>query len=1013
MAILADVSYDLDVSFENLKLSKLNPQWANDVGHAPNYFTTWLRNTNAAENTVTYKNCTFPNGVCNNQYGKTVFTGCKFENTTSGLYNMWVYGGAVEMSACAFNGTRGMKVYTEGAPANAPTVDVKNTSFTDLSEKAAIVVSKAATVTLAGVSVTGCPKGAFQKDIGDSVTLAANGTGLAGTFAITASTAPDAAKNEFNVTAGTFAAEVPADYCAEGYIPKANADGTYVVKAGSYLAQIGETKYETLAEALIAAKSGDTIEILAGTWGADAIGTLDEPGKYTNAQSVRYKSLTIQPVKGAVVTFTSELSLGYDDSSTANATMTVKNLNFDGASLKLSNYVQATVEGCTFKNGTSSTSGTLIVQDACCINHKTADTYPTSQVTIKNCTIDGSNDGASAIRIRNSGNVTITGNTIKNSKFNGILMESNNSVDNSVAKSIVITGNTITEWNAANVAEGGRAMRLALGTLAAESTVFVANNVFRKATTGLDSPDFAKITGVGAATVSLDGNDWNDELRSTVSGNTAYYTVDTTSPVLLAGVVTTKHEPVAQVTVNGVTTKYTTFEDALAAANAATDATITLLDDVAYATNGSGLWNITSSMTLDGGGHALNGYGTRSGNKTTLAINNGGSAMVAVTLKNLTIRNEGLAGRPIETRGNISSLTLENCEVTATGSGNNQGITIGGDQSSAAKVVLKNTTVDAGRSGYPYISFNPATVEISGGTLSGYCGMYFKGVNGSTGSRGTVVTATGTNFDCPNVHEEGSNDFGVFVLEDDGITINLMDCRVNSAVQGTARQAVVMTSNYAERRTQPCSISIEGSKTHVNGELMDNVWDKKPVLSVSGGTFSAAVLPKYCAAGFIPTENGDGTYGVKKVAHVVAVTLGGEKKEMPFPVDWLETNIDADPSSWTTEALDAKAKNGLAKWQCYLFGLNPSQADAKVVATAGQGTVDAIPLAVTNADASPLVTGGYVKVAYVLMGSNNGTTWTQVATPDTRDGLAIPLKDTDTTYKFYRVDVTVTSAKGK
>ena len=182
-------------------------------------------------------------------------------------------------------------------------------------------------------------------------------------------------------------------------------------------------------------------------------------------------------------------------------------------------------------------------------------------------------------------------------------------------------------------------------------------------------------------------------------------------------------------------------------------------------------------------------------------------------------------------------------------------------------------------------------------------------------------------------------------------------------------------------------------------------------IAISGGTFSTAVLPKYCAAGFIPTANDDGTYGVKAGAYV-AVTLGGVKKEMPFPDAWLADNICADASSWTTEALEEKAANELAKWQCYLFGLDPNKKDAKVVATAGQGTDEAIPLAVANADASasPLVTGGYVTVAYVLMGSNDRTAWTQVATSDKRDGLAIPL--TGTTYKFYRVDVTVTSAEG-
>lgn len=189
------------------------------------------------------------------------------------------------------------------------------------------------------------------------------------------------------------------------------------------------------------------------------------------------------------------------------------------------------------------------------------------------------------------------------------------------------------------------------------------------------------------------------------------------------------------------------------------------------------------------------------------------------------------------------------------------------------------------------------------------------------------------------------------------------------------------------------------------------VVDQPANIAISGGTFSTAVLPEYCAAGFIPTANDDGTYGVKKGAYV-AVTLGGVKKEMPFPGTWLAANIGADASSWTTEALEKKAKNELAKWQCYLFGLDPNKKDAKVVATAGQGTDEAIPLTVANADASasPLVTGGYVKVAYVLMGSNDGTAWTQVKTSDKRDGLAIPL--TGTTYKFYRVDVTVTSAEG-
>ena len=82
-SILADQKYDIDVSFENLTLSHPNGEWAQDYGHATNYFTCWLRNKNAADNTVTYTNCTFPNGVCNNQFGKTIFNTIAVKTSTT------------------------------------------------------------------------------------------------------------------------------------------------------------------------------------------------------------------------------------------------------------------------------------------------------------------------------------------------------------------------------------------------------------------------------------------------------------------------------------------------------------------------------------------------------------------------------------------------------------------------------------------------------------------------------------------------------------------------------------------------------------------------------------------------------------------------------------------------------------------------------------------------------------------------------------------------------------------
>ena len=261
LAILADQKYDIDVSFTNLKLSKPNPTYGGDYGHSTNYFTCWLRNTGAAENTVTYTNCTFPNGVCNNQYGKTVFNNCKFTNNTAGLSNLWNYGGETKVEECTFTSTRGIKMYNEGTLQNPPSIEIKNTNFTGMTEKAAIVVSKAANVTLNTVGATDCTMGLLQKDIEGStdeqkVTIEANGTGISGDFNITAQKDAEAAKNEFNITAGTFAGEINNDYLAPG----ANFDATTGEVKMSYVAKIGDTEYPTLADAFAAAnKTGDTV----------------------------------------------------------------------------------------------------------------------------------------------------------------------------------------------------------------------------------------------------------------------------------------------------------------------------------------------------------------------------------------------------------------------------------------------------------------------------------------------------------------------------------------------------------------------------------------------------------------------------------------------------------------------------------------------------------------------------------------------------------------------------------
>ena len=69
--------------------------------------------------------------------------------------------------------------------------------------------------------------------------------------------------DNLNISSGTYTVEIAENWCADGFIPTANGDGTYGVKVGSYVAEVGGVKYETLAEALTAVQDGNTVTLLA------------------------------------------------------------------------------------------------------------------------------------------------------------------------------------------------------------------------------------------------------------------------------------------------------------------------------------------------------------------------------------------------------------------------------------------------------------------------------------------------------------------------------------------------------------------------------------------------------------------------------------------------------------------------------------------------------------------------------------------------------------------------------
>ena len=97
----------------------------------------------------------------------------------------------------------------------------------------------------------------------DSVTYIKGGTFNGNGNNVLHHLSPAQADDSFKVSGGTFNKSIPDYYCSDGFIPKSNGDGTYSVKEGHYVAQVGSKKYETLADAIRLAAKGKTVTLLA------------------------------------------------------------------------------------------------------------------------------------------------------------------------------------------------------------------------------------------------------------------------------------------------------------------------------------------------------------------------------------------------------------------------------------------------------------------------------------------------------------------------------------------------------------------------------------------------------------------------------------------------------------------------------------------------------------------------------------------------------------------------------
>lgn len=882
LAILADQNYDIDVSFEALALSKLNPTYGGDYGHSTNYFTTWLRNSGAAENTVTYTNCTFPNGVSNNQYGKTVFDNCKFTNGATGLYNLWNYGGSTEIKNSSFTGTRGIKAYSEGVDGGQ--IEVADTTFNGLGEKAAIVVSKAATVTLNKVDATECTKGLLQKDIdGGSLktTIEANGTGISGKFDITATTTADAAKNEFNISAGTFTSEVSNDYCADGFEVKANDNGTYGVveaataagdgtEANPYtLEQLGamtRSEYVAAQERLHGTMYVTVGDYTYGTNGVLGNGVRDD----TTGQTPDHSKLNAYGENG----YLGEKNDGANGKSvvfvggsiTSNVTG-YTSIDKIGTSLLLAlpAYTDVTFKGITFNNVMSfnyqlytspwSQLGELKF-DNCTFNGIIVGAIAAQTLTFNGCefknytnTTDANSSNPTWIRPA-YGNWTQGDNEGQGSDFRSLTTI--NFTDNKVTSTRPVKFEFISQWDITSTVtatgnsfdiskqDGDTTIKnvgLYLGahTDANAFNLVAENNTKSENTAALYTiPEGKTSLPLGSTVKNLAGEpvELTDALKWKAGDATA-------DKIVLKTV-----EAVASVG----SKQYGSLQAAINAATAGQ--TVTLLTDV----NENVEIAKEKNLTLDLNGKTLNG-GT-------------GTAKAALY--------------------NLGTITIRDTSEAKTGT------------------IKRDDNGTVGETSY-YVIRNKGTMTIESGTVFNNSG--YKKAN-STGSmvgsslicngdcdEGGTLTIKGGTFTQKNFIAIKNGALGVLHVTGGTITSD------HSAIQNWFKADItggeitgqLWTDAYIEGESVG-KTTIGGNATFTGEIVMDNSRNVVPTLAIngghldvtnwritdavailgakpaiSGGTFTSAVPAEYCAAGFIPTKNADGTYGVKAGAYVAQI----------------------------------------------------------------------------------------------------------------------------------------------
>lgn len=852
--------------------------------------------------------------VISGKYGVYLADPQNKNSSKSGIETLNISGGQISGTATgvyAANGGSGYKNTSVNVHITAGTVH----GVTVYSSKA----DRMAQLTVSGGTI----EGALQSNgAGGKTTI------TAGTFKGTLS---NRGSGSITVSDGTFTEPVDQTYCADGFIPTRKADGSYGVTEGTYVVAIGEAKYATLAEAFANAKDGETIKLLTNCSGD---GIMVAANRFPTGLTVDFNSFTYT-VKGKLVGSTGTASNGFQ--------------------LKEGNKI-------TFRNGAVygdiseagdeqtdwSGAPAILIQNYC-------------DLTLENMNIQGGNETVYTMS-NNCGNVVIKDSTITAGKASGkgydpIALDVCGYGDYT-GVSVTVTDSTITGDIEISRSSGNTAdMALALESGTVTGALKVADSIRNGGTVTVTK-------GTDVSLAQPEDYIWKD--GTTLVRGVAEY--------------------------NG--TKYETLQAAIAAAESGT---VRLLTDIAQDSS----LVINKNITLD-----LNGKTVTNSADPMLTVKSSANAAV----KNGVIETAANAGA-VRAQEN-SRLILE--DVTITGKATTKDcpllsikddaeVTVAGGSTLSVQASLTDTTQPAifigssnaadtpvvniygrvegtpghylisGNGSYPattYINIydgavvkseklamylpQPCVVNITGGTVEGYCGIGIK--SGTLNISGGQVLGTANDSDLSDEDSRGDcmvNDGSAIVIDSNtGCTGD-----VNISISGSARIQSRFSTGIREigndaAATNVTALHITGG-TVLSGSGMAAVQVRDVTaekVSITGGSFSTDVSG-YCAADYqcnAPTGE-EPLYTVTKVEEIKlrrTLTIASDlimtyTAEIPdkYQSPYAEFNFwNCDDNDWQNSRVDGVYEDG--KYTFAFTGINPQRMNDTLKVTLYAATED-------------------------------------------------------------------------